>query len=302
MKNKQLKWLILIILALTWGTSFILIKKSIHYFSPYSVGALRVAIAGTILLPFGIYNLKYIPKKAFPWLLASGFLGNFFPMFMFPIAEKHLSSSLAGILNSLVPIFVLIFGLIFFRAKTTKRQILGAIIGFFGAFILIYFSNNQHNIQTQSNVFWYAMLIVIATIIYAFSALIIKEHLSEIPSFRLSSVVFSILFFPSILILIFSGFHTEFQQVNETQNAWLGIGYVSILAVLGTAIAMILFYKLIQISSTVFASSVTYLMPIIALLWGIFDGEKLKLIHISAMLIILFGVYIIQQKKPNHKK
>jgi len=292
-----LKWVLLFILTLTWGTSFILIKKGVEYFHPMQVGALRITIAGLFLLPFGLVNLKYIPKKTIPWLILSGFLSNFLPMFLFPLAEVKISSSLAGILNSLVPIFVVIIGYFVFKIKSNRFQIIGTILGFLGAFLLIYFSNNHSSHTNSDSNFIYISFILLATISYAFSGLITKKYLNEIPSFKLSTVVFTFLFLPSLLMLLFNDFYAEFQSVNLTKNALIGLGYVSILAIFGTAIAMILFYKLIQISSTVFAASVTYIMPIVAICWGIIDGESLKFNHFAGMAIILTGVYMIQFKK-----
>src|SRR5690606_22009368 len=131
------KWAILAILSLTWGSSFILIKQGISAFTPMQVGALRLSIAGLVLAFFGIRNFKYIPKKLMKWVIIGGCLGNFIPMFLFPLAQQKVSSSMAGILDSLVPIFILIFGFLFFGIKSKWTQALGALIGFIGAAILV---------------------------------------------------------------------------------------------------------------------------------------------------------------------
>ncbi|TDL99746.1 MAG: EamA family transporter [Flavobacteriaceae bacterium] len=295
-ENTQ-KWILLFVLALTWGSSFFLIKKGVEYFQPMQVGALRIAIAGILLLPFGLYNLKSIPKKTLPWLLLSGFLSNFVPMFLFPMAEVKISSSLAGILNSLVPIFVVIIGHFVFHIKSNATQIAGTILGFVGAFVLIYFSEKQIIAKESNHDLLHIGYILLATICYATAGLITKKHLSNIPSFRLSTVVFTVLFFPAAILLIYNDFYGDFITLNQTENAFNGLAYVAILAVFGTALAMIIFYKLIQISSTVFAASVTYLMPFVAIFWGMFDNEPLQLIHVIGMSIILLGVYLIQYKK-----
>lgn len=288
MKFGTNKWLILLILALTWGSSFIMIKQSIKAFDPIQVGALRLSIAGLALVGFGIGSFKYIPKKLIPWVVLGGFLGNFVPMFLFPIAQQRVSSATAGILDSLVPVFVLISGFVLFKIKSTKAQILGAIIGFAGAFLLI--NNGGAN---ESSDFLFSLMIVFATLLYALNGLIISEYLSELPSFRLSAAVFTIWLGPSLIILGFSGFFSDFTGSPEQLR---GLGFVSILGLIGTATAMILYYKLIQMTSAIFASTVTYLMPVVAVCWGFLDGEKLSWVHLAGGALILTGVYLIQLK------
>ena len=289
MRFLQNKYAILIILAIVWGTSFILIKKSVEVFSPYQVGALRVSMAGLVLMYFGIPALKKLDKKTIMWCAIGGFLGNFIPMYLFPMAEVRVSSSVAGILNSLVPIFTLLFGFILFKTQSSKIQIIGAIIGFMGANVLMYFSSENGG---TSNI-KYALLIVLATISYSISGLIVKEKLNHVKSLQLGGAVFTIWFLPSVFILIISGFFTQFEG---TAIQWKGLGYVAILAFLGTAMAMILFYKLIQQTTAVFASSVTYLMPVVAVMWGILDGEKLNIWFVIGGALILLGIYLIKEK------
>lgn len=287
------KWLLLLILTLTWGSSFIMIKQSIKAFHPMQVGALRLTIAGLALVGFGIGSFKYIPKKLIKWVVIGGCLGNFIPMFLFPFAQQKVSSATAGILDSLVPIFILIFGFLLFGIKSSKTQILGAIIGFAGAFLLI-----KNGGTKESSDFLFSMLIVLATIFYGLNGLIISEYLSELPSFRLSAAVFTIWLGPSLIILGFSGFFSEFTGSPEQLK---GLGFVAILGLVGTATAMILYYKLIQMTSAIFASTVTYLMPIVAVMWGFLDGEKLTWVHIGGGLLILLGVYLIQIKTEKPK-
>lgn len=287
MHARYLKWIILVILTLTWGSSFILIKQSLISFSPYQVGALRLTVAGLILVGFGIRNFKYIPKKLLPWVIVGGAMGNFIPMFLFPLAQEYVSSSMAGILDSLVPIFILLLGYLFYGIKSKKFQILGAILGFLGALILM-----GDNSQGETNNLWGSGLIIFATALYAMNGLIINRYLSEIPSFKLSSVVFSIWLGPALIILAFSGF---FETFEGTVVQWEGLGYVTILGIMGTALAMILFYRLIQLTSAIFASMVAYLMPIVAVIWGLLDGEILTWTHFGGGAFILLGVFLIQK-------
>lgn len=288
------KWVILLILSLTWGSSFILIKQGISVYTPYQVGALRLAIAGLVLVFFGIRNFKDIPKKLFPWVIIGGCMGNFIPMFLFPLAQEKVSSSMAGILDSLVPIFILLFGFLFFGMKSKWSQILGALVGFGGAAILM----SNEGTEGESDLF-HSFLIVLATAFYGMNSLIISRYLSGIKSFSLSSVMFTIWLGPALIILGFTGFFNEFKG---TPEQWEGLGYVAILAIVGTALAMILFYKLIQQTSAIFASVVTYLMPVVAVIWGIIDGERLTMVHAVGGILILLGVYLIQMNSKKVRK
>jgi len=285
------RWVLLIIIALTWGSSFILIKRSLVSFSPYQIGAYRVAISGIILSFIGIPALLRMQRKTLFWVAMVGFFGNFLPMFLFPMAQMSVSSSMAGILDSLVPIFVLVLGFFLFRIKSTKLQIFGAVIGFAGAAMLMHFSQDVSGESKLSG----SLLIILATACYALAALIIKERLNYLPSKDLSGAVFTIWMLPSIAILLSSGFFTEIEYTSQT---WQSLGYLSILSVLGTAIAIILYYKLIQNTSPVFASSVTYLLPVIAVMWGLLDGEMFSLWYVIGGILILWGIYLIKEKKP----
>lgn len=211
-------------------------------------------------------------------------------MFLFPLALTKVSSSLAGILDSLVPVFVLVLGFVFFGIRSKWIQVLGAVIGFLGAAMLMYFSEST----TSHSQLGYALLVVLATACYGLSALIIKEKLQYVPSLKLSGSVFTVWMLPSFLILMGSGFFTHFQFTPETTEA---LGYLGVLTVLGTAVAMILYYKFIQNTSPVFASTVTYLLPIVAVIWGLLDGEKISIWYVLGGLLILVGIYLIREQK-----
>lgn len=284
------RWLLLAIIALTWGSSFILIKKSLLVFSPYEIGAFRVAVSGILLGYLGLPALRIMGRKSLLWVALAGFFGNFLPMYLFPIAQTRVSSSMAGILDSLVPVFVLVLGFLFFGIRSKMLQYLGAILGFIGAAILMYFSETT----SEETKIGYALLVVLATACYALAGLIIKERLSHIPSVQLSGAVFGIWMVPSLAIMTFSGFFNHTFSNPETVKA---LGFLSVLTVLGTAIAMILYYKLIQKTSAVFASTVTYLLPLVAVIWGLLDGERFSIWYVMGGVLILLGIYLIKEKK-----
>lgn len=281
------RWLLYTVLTLIWGTSFILIKKSIEVYTPLQVGSLRIVIAGILLLYPGIAALKVLPRKVIFWAVITGCAGNFLPMYLFPIAQTEVSSSVAAILDSLVPVFVLILGFLFFKQENTAKQWIGVLIGFAGAWIII----AQDGLEAGGSSWLYGLLVIIAAVFYALSSLLLKQYLNDVPSLQLSAAIYSLWMWPALIILLFTGFFNEFEG---TRPQWIGLGYVALLSTLGTAAAMILFYNLIQCSSAVFASSVTYVIPVVASAWGVLSGEKLGWGHLAGGLFILFSIFLIQ--------
>lgn len=294
MNPEKERWVLLVVLSVIWGSSFILIKKSLEHFNPYEVGALRVLIAGILLLPFAILNFKKFPRKHLKWLIIAALTGNFIPMFLFPIAETQISSSIAGIVNSMMPIFVIIVGSLFWKFSTTKRQLVGVAISFSGACILALSGGESGELKLIPIV-----LLLIATLCYAISTTTVKSKLHEIPAKILSAFVFSfVLILPSLISLVFSGF---FHQHEPNKDLFIGLGFVSLLSIFGTGLAMMLNYRLLSISTPLFASTVTLLMPIVAVIWGILDGEKLTAMQGFGGLVILAGLIFLRAKPLNTK-
>ncbi len=289
-QQKSLAWILLIVLTLIWGTSFILIKRSLVSFDAGEVGALRMLTAGIVLLPLVFSNYKKVKGKNWGSLFIIGFLGSFIPAFLFAKAETHLDSSLAGVLNALTPIFVLIVGAILFSQRFSKRQVIGILIGFFGTVFLVFAGSNG----TFSNINFYAMFVVLATICYGLNANVIKFNVKGLSALTITSISLGMVT-PIALVYLLFFTNVPYQVINEPQ-ARVSLGYVSILGVMSTAIAMGIFNKLIQITTPLFTSSVTYLIPIVAVVWGLWDGEILLIGHYLGMFGILTGVYIANRK------
>lgn len=291
MKNPNIKWIYLVILSVIWGSSFILIKKSLIGLTPYQLGALRTVITGVILLIVGYNKLKTIPRSKWKWLLISGLLGSFIPGFFFAIAETEIDSAVASILNSLVPLNTILLGFAVFKIASTKRQVFGVIVGFIGTAILILKGSELNPNQN----YLYAGFVIASTIMYAANVNIIKRYLQDVKPLAIAAGNYLFIILPALIILLFSGFFTS--ETFNNPNLPKALLYVSVLSVFGTAIAKVLFNKLVQISTPVFASSVTYIMPIVALIWGVIDGESFSLTQGLAALLILAGVYLSHKRK-----
>ncbi len=284
------KWILMILLSIIWGSSFILIKKSLEHFTPYQVGALRVMIAGIILMPIAIAKYKLFPKKHLKWLILAALTGNFIPMFLFPIAETQVSSSIAGIINSMMPIFVIIVGSLLWKFQTNKQQMIGVFISFTGVCILAFGGDEKAEFKLLP-----ILILLLATFLYAISTTTVKSKLMGVSSTILSAFVFSfVLFLPSVAVLLSTGFASEFSLNSGTL---LGLLFVSLLSVFGTGLAMMMNYRLLKVSTPLFASTVTLIMPIVAIIWGFLDGEKLSLLQLFGAAIIIGGLLFLRSKK-----
>ncbi len=278
---------ILFFLALTWGSSFILIKRGLETFSSNEVGALRVVITWLFLLPVALKRMKGF--RPLYWLLFAivGIVGSLAPAFLFAAAQKGIDSSLAGILNSLTPLFTLILGIVFFKLKPYWFNILGVIIGLAGAAGLVSVSGTG---DFTFNI-GYALLIVIAALLYAVNVNVIKAFLQNVHPVTITAMAFFTIG-PFTAIYLF-GFTPFLQTMAVSPSAYSGLGYISILAIVGTGIALMLFNQVIQMTSAIFASSVTYFIPIIAFMWGILDGETFKPGFILFVALVIIGVLLV---------
>ncbi len=289
MEKSVKNYIILVVLAIIWGSSFILMKRGLEVYSYTQVAALRLFIAFISLSPFLLKAIKEVKRKHYLPIAAMAFFGNGIPAFLFTKAQTQLDSSLVGILNSLVPLFTLLLGIYFFKTKPTRYNILGIFIGLCGA-TLLSFSTMQGAVEMNNYVF----LIMLATVFYAISVNVIKKYLHDLGAISITALAFLIIG-PLSAIHIFN---TDFLVLAKTNAGFESLMYVAILAVVGTSSAVVIFNKLISNSSAIFASSVTYLIPIVAILWGVFDGENISLTHLIAVMIILSGVYLVNKKSP----
>ncbi|WP_298782151.1 DMT family transporter [uncultured Polaribacter sp.] len=290
MNTQQKKWLYLILLSLVWGSSFILMKKALIGLTPIQLGALRVLIASLFLLIIGFKSLKEIKRRHYKYIVSTALLGTFIPVFLFAYAVSGIDSSITSILNSLTPFNTFIVGALAFGFTFKKKQLLGIFIGLIGTVLLIL---KGADLNPNQN-YWFSILVITASIGYAFNVNIVKKHLSDISALSIVAGNFLILIIPSLLVLLSTDFFVSFEFSESKLTA---LAYISILAIFGTGIAKIFYNKMVHLASPIFASSVTYLIPIVAVFWGILDGEKLSFIQLIAGAVILIGVYLVNKEK-----
>lgn len=288
MISKQLKWVYLVVLSLVWGSSFILIKKGLIGLTAFQLGSLRIIFAAIFLLLIGFKSLAKIPRHQWKYIALTSLFGTFVPAYLFAIAQTQIDSSVSSILNSLTPLNTLILGTLAFGLQFRRNQIFGVLIGLIGSALLILNGAIHHPEQN----YYYAILVLIASICYATNVNLIKKYLSDLTPVSITTGNFLVLLFPATIILFFSDFF-EAVQLATVQKSVL---FIMILGVVGTGIANILFFKLIQMSSPVFATSVTYLIPVVAFFWGLLDHEMLTPVQFIGAFIILIGVYLSAKK------
>lgn len=289
MYSRVLPWLLLVVLALIWGSSFILIKRGLDVYTPGQVAALRMVIAGLLMVPLAIPQLRRVKREYWLPIAIVAVCGNGIPAYLFSLAETQLASSTTGMLNALVPLFTLLVGVLLFGVVLTRRKVVGVFIGLAGAIALAAYGDGQ---SSGANSFLYGLCVIAATLLYGISTNVIKFRLQTFRAIHLTSLALPLVGIPYGLYLCTTDFSHRLLSV---PGAGESLGYIAILASLGTSFGVVLFNKLIQISSPLFATSVTYIIPIVALGWGIADGELLGVLHIVGMAAILVGVYVVNK-------
>ncbi|MEI9942788.1 MAG: DMT family transporter [Chitinophagaceae bacterium] len=284
MSTKFINWSIFILLCFIWGSSFILMKKSVEGLTAWQIAALRIFSASVVFIPFAVRHIRKIPKKKINIVLLAGFFGNLIPAFLFAAAIVNMHSSLAGILNSLTPLCVVMLGVSFFKDKIKAQKIIGVLVGFAGVCLL---TVTQEKVSLDN--LGYASLIILATLSYGINVNLVSHYLKGINGVQVASVSLMFMFIPTLFILWMEGF---FQLDFSNSIIQRSVGASLILGIVGSAVATALFYILVQKAGGLFASLVTYGIPFVALFWGFLDGEEITVVEMACLGIILIGVYL----------
>lgn len=280
----QNKWLYLFLLSLIWGSSYILIKRGLVGLTPIQLGSIRIVFSTIFLLLMGYHSLKGLTKNQWKWLAVTGFLGTFFPSFFFAFAQQHINSAVAAIMNSLTPIFTLIIGVAFFSTQMLTRQYFGVFLGFVGSLGLIWGGTQIDADQPTV----YVLLIICASMCYAVNIYFLKHKLDDVSPMAMTLGNFIAILPPAVVLLLFTDFFSI--KIISNPDVIRSLGFIALLAFFGTAIAKVMFNRFVKMASAVFASSVTYTLPIVALFWGSLDGERISPIQLFSTAIILAGV------------
>ena len=289
MENNSTKWYLLGFLGCVWGSSFILMQLGLQGVNSIQLGSLRILFAALFLMIVGFKQIAKIPLYKWKYIALTSVFGTFVPAYLFAIALSKIDGSVSAILNSLTPLNTLLVGLFFFGLDVQRRQIFGVIIGFIGCVLLVLFGDGENTTEN----YYYAILIVIASIFYGINVNLIKKYLSDLKPLAISTGNFVVMFVPALFVLYFSGF---FDIVHQ-EKVQTSLGFIVVLGIVGTGFSNILFFKLIQLSSPVFASSVTYIIPVVAIMLGyLFMNETLSIVQVIGAFVVLVGVYFSSKK------
>ena len=288
MFSKNNKWFLLLLLSLIWGSSFILIKRGLVGLNPFQLGALRIIFACLFMVIVGFKSISKIPLTKWKYVAITSLFGNGLPVFLFAYAQTGIKSSVSGILNSLTPLYTLLIGVLAFGLGFVRNQVIGVVLGLTGCLLLVFFGKSASG---ETNYFC-AFLVVIATMCYALNVNLIKRYLSDVSPLAITTGNFLTLLIPALIILFANGYADVMTQPEVIHSTL----FIIILGMVGTGIANILYYQLIQITSPLFASSVTYFIPIVAMSWGMLDGETLNFMQLAGAGVILSGVYLASKK------
>jgi len=286
-KRKIWQWLVIALLSLIWGTSYILMKKGLESFSSLQIGSLRIFITFVCLLPVAIRNLNKLTANNILSISIIGLFGSGIPAFLFPIAQTKVSSSLTGMLNSLNPAFTMTTGIVFYRRKAVPNQIAGIILGLIGAAGLIW--------NRSVSISYYGLLIVLATVLSGISSNEVAR-VKSMNGLQMTSLAFLLISPISVIFLL----NSDFSHALNTAHWMRNLGCIVLLSVMGSACALAIYYLLIQNTSPVFASTVTYFIPVVSTIWGLSDNESITSQMLLSVAFILAGVSLIN--RPGFKE
>lgn len=289
MENNNSKWYLLAFLGCVWGSSFILMQMGLKGVNSIQLGSLRILFAAIFLIAIGFKEIPKIPLHKWKYIALTSVFGTFMPVFLFALALSKIDGSISSILNSLTPLNTLLIGILFFGMGVQRRQVFGVIIGFVGCVLLVLFGKGENTTEN----YYYALLIMLASLSYGINVNFIKKYLSDLKPLTISTGNFLVMFIPALIVLYFSGFF----EIIDQEKVQTSLLFIAILGVVGTGFSNILFFRLIQLSSPVFASSVTYIIPVVAIMLGyFFMGETLTLLQALGAFVVLIGVYFSSRK------
>ena len=299
-------WGVLLLLAFVWGSSFILMKIALFdssgapVYSAMNVAALRITIAALALMPIAISQFKNVPREKWIWILGVGTFGNLLPAYLFTSAQTELPSAIAGMLNSLTPLFTMIIAALLFKTAISRSQLIGLIIGFFGAMLLISDGGNLSSVFIGANGISLVGCgkVALATLFYGLSVNILRNKLLDVGATTIAALALAFVMPIAVFALLGSDVTTILLENPSGIKSMLA---VVVLAVIGTAAALAVFNALIKWTDALTASSVTYIIPVFAAMWGFVDGETLTVWHLIGGLVILLGVALVKRGSSGKK-
>lgn len=289
-----IRWSLFVVLCLIWGSSFKLMKDSSVGLNSVEIAALRIFSAGAVFLPFAFFHFKKIPKNKLGTVILSAVFGNLLPAFLFAAALAKIDGSLGGILNSLTPLCVAIIAILFFHDRIGFKKITGVVVGFLGLVMLTLAPVMMGEKTMSFTNLGYILMIFLATLLYGINVNLVSHYLKNVNPVHIATVSLSFMVIPTAIVLLQQNFLAH--DFTEPVTRYAVIASIG-LGIIGSALATVLFYILVQKAGGLFASLVTYGIPFVAIGWGFFDKEKITWITLLSMAVILFGVYLANSRE-----
>ena len=290
-RNGARAWLVLILLSLIWGSSFILMKEGLEGFDPLQLALIRMSVAALCLLPLALRHMRSIGGRELALLFVVGLTGNALPAFLYAKSETVLPTAVVGVLTSMTPIFSLLVAWLFFRQRFPRANVVGIVVGLIGAVALAMAGSPEAGRTTNLA---FAGLVLIATISYGVNVNLVKNFFATRNMVMVTSIALSAVGWPALIFLLTGTSFIENLRTNPAAPA--ALGYISILGAFGTGLSVLLFNQLLKDGTIIFATSVTYTIPIVAVLWGIVLHEEFTTLHAIAFAVILLGVWLANRR------
>jgi drug/metabolite transporter (DMT)-like permease len=281
--SKYNNWILLILVSFIWGSPYILREIALESFSHNQVAAFQVFFSFLLFIPLIIKNIRKLSKENILPLLLSGITGNIGPAYFFAKAQTQINSSVAGMLNAMLPMVTLLIAILFYKASTNKKVLGGILLGFAGT-LVISFSGDSFG----SSYFWGVFYVFLAILSIAISINIVSFSLPKLTGTEIASLAFLFVGPMAGIFLVFTDLSTPLASESLSK----GVLILGLLAIL-TFAGVILYNQLIKKSSHIFAASIAYLIPIVAIFWGIvISGDQVSIAQIASIIIILVGVHL----------
>ncbi|MBU2705366.1 DMT family transporter [Zooshikella marina] len=288
--------MLLILLSLIWGSTYILIKQGLTAFNALDVGLLRTFFSGFFFIPLYFWlrpALRHLSLNDWKCLALTGFFGSVFPTLLFAVGQQVVPSALVGMLNTLQPVFVLVIAFFAFNQRFSRSELLGTGLGCIGATVLVLSSADLTNITHH---LFYCGVVLLGMISYGIASNLIRHRLKHISAVRLTAISISIWSIPAFIGIVL---RYSLGQVSTSSHTVAALLAIAVLALLGTCVAISLYSRLIIRYGLIFAVSITYFIPIVAIMWGVLDGEAIFFLHFIGLVLVLGALYLINYRRQS---
>ncbi len=278
----------LVVLALMWGPSFLFIKVAVHDIPPLTLAAARVSLAATFLYVVLRWQGRQLPRFGRQWkyFAVMGFFSNALPFSLFSWGEQYLDSALAAIINGTTPLFTIILAhLVFADDRLTPTKIVGVLLGFGGLLALV----GPELLGGLQATTWGLLAMTVASASYGVAIVYGRKFLRGLPPLvgPAAQLTMASLYLLPLSLLIE-------QPYSRPLPSPAAVGSVLMLALVGTALAFIIYYRIMEITSATNLSMITYLVPIVGTVLGVVVlGERLGLNAYLGCGLILLGVMTV---------